>query len=122
MGDVLRYLLASVTASALVLVAGTSMAASSNKVLADRHTDAGAQCTACHESAQPAKDAYVESDRCLSCHGSRAKIAEKQAAMGKRNPHDNHLGDIDCVLCHAGHRKGESYCANCHKDFSLNVP
>lgn len=104
-------------ALALGLVGGVEAAG----FLADRHAAKQVQCQSCHGSSAPVAGAYVESEACLACHGSRAALASKQTALGKRNPHANHLGDIDCTLCHAGHRKSEAYCVNCHKDFTLEM-
>jgi fumarate reductase flavoprotein subunit len=31
------------------------------------------------------------------------------------NPHAGHVGELECTLCHNGHRADELYCSNCHK-------
>lgn len=84
--------------------------------LADRHKANGLECADCHDEATPQKDSWVEWEKCLSCHGQRKDIAEKTKAMGKFNPHDNHLGEADCMICHHGHEKSSLYCVNCHNN------
>ena len=88
--------------------------------LADSHAKRGAACESCHESAKPAAGDFVESDKCLACH-SRDSIKSKYKSLGKKNPHDNHLGEIDCNLCHTGHKPFELYCKKCHVDFKDNL-
>lgn len=31
-----------------------------------------------------------------------------------RNPHDSHLGKVDCYTCHSMHNKSKLYCTQCH--------
>lgn len=31
-----------------------------------------------------------------------------------RNPHDSHLGNVDCYTCHSMHGKSKLYCTQCH--------
>lgn len=84
--------------------------------LADRHAGYGLECAECHEVETPEKDAWVEGDKCLSCHIGRKDLAEKTKNRGKFNPHDNHLGEADCMICHHGHSPSSLYCVNCHND------
>lgn len=115
---VLAATFALVTAFALV----TGFAAqAADPFLADRHIAKGSQCVSCHETATPSAGDYVESDKCLACHGDRKSLAAKFTPMGKRNPHDNHQGDLDCTLCHFGHKPPVAYCSNCHRDFTLEM-
>lgn len=88
-------------------------------VLADRHQAKGLGCVMCHGTDKPEPFAEVPADKCLACHGSRAALAKKTEKWGKRNPHDNHLGEVECSVCHKGHQKSASYCSNCHKDFTM---
>lgn len=87
--------------------------------LADKHVQKGFQCAACHEKEPPQKDCFIENSQCLVCHGPLEKLKEKYSSLGKKNPHDNHLGEIECTLCHRGHAKSESYCLQCHKNFHM---
>ncbi len=80
----------------------------------DRHIKKGLNCDSCHEAAKVAAEAKVGMARCLSCHGPYEKIAKRTETMS-RNPHASHFDDLDCNVCHHGHRADENYCGNCHK-------
>jgi len=81
-------------------------------LLADRHKSAGIDCEACHKENPPAK--LVPMQVCLGCHGGDyAKLAEQTKKVAP-NPHDSHLGEAPCELCHHAHKPSEYYCANCH--------
>lgn len=84
--------------------------------LADRHVAQGAKCESCHAAGQGSP---VAKDQCLACHGSYAKVAEKTDALDI-NPHDSHLGPIDCSKCHMGHKPPVVECNRCH-DFSKDL-
>lgn len=88
-------------------------------VLAERHKAKGVGCIMCHGTEKPEPFAEVSADKCLACHGPRDALAKKTEKWGKRNPHDNHLGEVECSVCHKGHQKSASYCSNCHKDFTM---
>lgn len=98
----------------LALVTLTGLPFAQEPFLADRHTAKNIPCSACHGKDKPTADDEVASEACLKCH-SRDAIVEKYASAGERNPHKNHLGEIDCALCHKGHSKSEAYCMQCHK-------
>ena len=36
-----------------------------------------------------------------------------------RNPHDSHLGAIDCYTCHSMHSKSKLYCTQCHDNIKV---
>lgn len=80
-------------------------------VLADRHTALGLECTDCHAGG---KFGEVPMEKCLECHGPYEKLAELTKDVGDMNPHDSHYIDLDCNLCHHGHKADESFCATCH--------
>lgn len=88
--------------------------------LADAHGKRGAQCISCHSDAAPGPGDFVESEKCLACH-ERESIKAKYKSRGKMNPHANHLGEIDCNLCHTGHKPFELYCQKCHTNFNKNL-
>lgn len=99
----------------------TGIADSAELQLAERHAAKGLECVICHtDGKQPAEGAEVESAACLQCH-PRSAIIEKYQASGKKNPHKNHLGEVDCAVCHHGHFESATYCLNCHKDYPLKL-
>lgn len=88
------------------------------------HAKKGVGCTDCHGPALPVKGDTVENERCSSCHGSYADIAKKTRSekFSKRNPHDSHLGEIDCVVCHKAHSESSAYCNGCHSKYDMKIP
>lgn len=93
-----------------VVAGGNSFCAN----LADLHKEEGENCTICHQST-PSAGAEVERAVCLQCH-PRSLIESKYEVMGNRNPHKNHLGELECTLCHKGHAASQSYCLQCHSN------
>ncbi len=85
------------------------------------HSLRGVTCEQCHGKVK--KPEEVAMDKCVSCHGPTAKLAEKTANVKPHNPHESpHYGtDADCNLCHHQHKKSENLCAQCHK-FDYVVP
>ena len=90
----------------------------SQPYLADRHKIAGVDCSGCHRESPPKQKAG--SEVCVECHGDYAKVAERTARLDI-NPHDSHMGEIDCDQCHRGHQRSVLVCRQCHK-FSMKVP
>jgi cytochrome c3-like protein len=88
-----------------------------------RQKDVG--CAGCHGKGTPVKGDTVENKTCSGCHGDYPALAVKTGLpekLAKRNPHDSHLGDIDCVVCHKAHTVSESYCLGCHAKFDGKIP
>lgn len=114
-------------ALAFGLAAFTAQAAPAAADLASAHGQRQIACAACHSNANPtalpAEQSLAETNQaCISCHGDMKKLAEitrPKLANKHINPHDSHLAQIDCLTCHTGHKKGESYCLQCH---SFNMP
>ena len=81
-------------------------------------------CSGCHGAQLPKDDDTVENARCLMCHGSAEKLAEKTNKPDdpKMNPHKSHLGDINCTVCHKAHAKSVVYCLGCHTQFRMKIP
>jgi len=55
---------------------------------------------------------------CFDCHvpnehTSYEEVIQLTADL-ELNPHDSHLGQMDCEICHKTHRASEDYCAECH--------
>jgi hypothetical protein len=87
------------------------------------HATAGIGCTQCHGKGLPKADDTVENSRCLTCHGPMDKLAKKTEPKDfkDRNPHQSHLGDIACTVCHKGHTESKVYCMECHKNFEMKI-
>ncbi len=84
--------------------------------MSDIHMKTGLSCDSCHGMAKVASGAEVGMAKCLNCHGPYEKVAKRTEKMS-HNPHsDSHCGDLDCNVCHHGHKADENYCSNCHKD------
>ena len=82
----------------------------------DKHIKTGLNCDSCHGAAKVAAGAEVSMAKCMSCHGPYEKLAKRTERMS-HNPHANsHCGDLDCNVCHHGHRADQNYCGSCHKD------
>ncbi|MDR3440613.1 cytochrome c3 family protein [Telmatospirillum sp.] len=96
-------------------------AANGTNFLADRHENLSqpVDCAGCHGEKKPKTKASDAG--CLNCHGPYSKMAAKTAKL-EINPHDSHLGEIDCTFCHAGHKPPKNKCAECHDSFTLKTP
>jgi len=62
----------------------------------------------------PLPEANLTKEYCLKCHGSYDELAQKTSNV-KPNPHQHHLGDIQCQLCHKSHGPFVNHCAQCHE-------
>lgn len=100
-------------------------------LLAAKHAEKGVKCLDCHQQGipekvregvlyvsgnyeTPLKERSFKKDECLKCHQDNwAKVVDS-TEFEMSNPHDNHLGEIDCSLCHKMHRESEVYCLQCH--------
>ena len=87
------------------------------------HNRADVDCAGCHGGASPI-DEEVSNERCLACHGPMdALVAKtKPAIHADRNPHESHLGEIACTVCHKAHEESQVYCLDCHKKFEMTLP
>jgi fumarate reductase flavoprotein subunit len=88
--------------------------------LADRHAQYGA-CTICHEEEKPEQGAYVDWAKCMECHGEYAELGARTKSLGEWNPHNSHLNEADCTLCHMGHLESSLYCATCHNNLDSKM-
>jgi hypothetical protein len=108
------------------LFAGGAYAAAASKAndgeLGKLHAQKGVKCAQCHGKAKT--PGPVSMEKCVSCHGDTAKLAQKTANAKPRNPHENrHYGtEADCNLCHHQHKKSENFCLPCHERFDFVVP
>lgn len=87
-------------------------------------------CAACHGTNQPVE--MADQKACIECHGQyKGKVvpgADYNPDRNPRrpvievNPHDSHLGDVRCTLCHREHSKSpQTTCNQCHQNFRLNT-
>ncbi|EGO64981.1 cytochrome c3 [Acetonema longum] len=101
-------------------------------LLAARHSAENVNCTDCHQATivekmhegfayvtgqyeDPLKERSATREDCLKCHQDDWQQTVTATQYDHRNPHDSHLGEIDCSLCHKMHRTSEVYCAQCHE-------
>ena len=106
----------------IYLVFFTCSVSQADNFLADRHSQKKIKCIACHDTGSPQKGAFAEMPKCLKCHGTYDEVKERTKSFGKQNPHNNHVGELDCTVCHYGHSKSVLYCAKCHTNFDLKAP
>jgi fumarate reductase flavoprotein subunit len=86
-------------------------------LLGDKHKKAD-MCEECHKDGSPKGN--VIADICFKCHIGYSKLAERTNKITP-NPHESHLGYLECVACHHIHKLSEDYCGECHK-FGFKVP
>ena len=86
--------------------------------LADKHKNRGADCSGCHKESPPKQD--VSMAVCLGCHGDYRKVAAQTNRLDP-NPHDSHLGEIECGKCHHAHKASVNACNECHQ-FDMKAP
>lgn len=90
----------------------------------------GMDCVSCHATNKPVEQA--DQSACIKCHGQyKGKVvpgADYNPDRNPRrpvievNPHDSHLGDVRCTLCHREHSKSpQTTCYQCHQNFRLNA-
>jgi hypothetical protein len=113
-------------AAALALgFAGTGFA---NPSLSLKHKNV--TCETCHATKTPTK--MADQKACIQCHGQyKGKVVPNADYNPDRNPrrpvievnpHDSHLGDVRCTLCHKEHGQSlKTTCNQCHENFRLNA-
>jgi hypothetical protein len=89
-----------------------------SEYLGHRHAQQSVTCGLCHGKSFPETRASME--QCLTCHGSYQHLAKLTEDVYP-NPHNSHLGEIRCTLCHKAHEQSVLYCNLCHV-FDLKVP
>jgi cytochrome c nitrite reductase small subunit len=100
------------------------------------HAEQGVTCLNCHEPTTqqqvdelvayvqgdftvPLEERQFSDDFCFDCHEpnehtSREEVVQRTAGL-EINPHDSHLGEMECGTCHKMHGPSEDYCAQCHE-------
>lgn len=85
------------------------------------HEKLSLSCIHCHEGQgdKPENFEFIGDEGCLSCHGSKEKIAKRTAYMDlfHTNPHNSyHDGPtLSCEECHQSHSPSINMCAECHE-------
>jgi hypothetical protein len=76
--------------------------------LSHLHALGGKDCQSCHGEKK-----LPEAENCLFCHGDvLSKKNKLNPSLPK--PHDTHMGDLSCGLCHKAHGKSVNFCSQCH--------
>ncbi len=88
------------------------------------HGKVDIMCSACHGNKLATTGDTVENDRCLTCHGPLEALQKRSEPKDfpDRNPHNSHLGDIACTVCHKAHSPSTVYCLGCHGNFKMKIP
>ncbi len=110
----------------------------SSDYLAHEHAKVAIPCQTCHARSikdemmeivsniaqdfeVPLKEQKFPTEDCFRCHADYAHLAELTRNLKdpdgnplNRNPHDSHLGEMECHICHNMHRLSVDYCAICH--------
>lgn len=85
------------------------------------HQKISLRCTDCHENQgnDPEKFEFIDDEGCLSCHGSKEKIAKRTGYkdLFHTNPHNSyHDGPtLNCDECHHVHEPSVNMCIECHE-------
>lgn len=83
-----------------------------------QHAANNMKCVTCHDEEDPTQGVdAVATEKCLSCHVSYEKVADRTASVGEEtNPHDNFHYDmqLDCTTCHKSHSDSMNLCSGCH--------
>ncbi|QQS90641.1 cytochrome c3 family protein [Sutterella wadsworthensis] len=114
--------------AAVVLVMGVTAPIHAGTPFSLKHK--GVDCAACHKTQSPAQPAAQ--DACIGCHGQyKGKPVPNADYNPDRNPrrpvvevnpHDSHLGNVRCTLCHKEHQASpKTACYECHQNFILNA-
>jgi hypothetical protein len=108
---------------AMDLILQTLYSWSNSSFLDSFHGKENITCGGCHGKRLPSRDDTVDNHRCLSCHGSYDKLAERTASVEfpKRNPHKSHLVALACTKCHKAHSESKVYCLECHQGFQMKI-
>ncbi|MCJ8499881.1 cytochrome c3 family protein [Desulfatitalea alkaliphila] len=88
------------------------------------HARAGIGCADCHGRRLPPAETTLTNEQCLACHGPLEKLVERSTPsdFADRNPHQSHLGEIACTVCHKAHMASSVYCLGCHRNFEMTIP
>lgn len=122
----MKELCAAFTAASIAL--SFTNAVNANVVFTLKHK--GVACNVCHGTSTPQEPA--DQKVCIGCHGQyKGKVVPNADYNPDRNPrrpvvevnpHDSHLGNVRCTLCHREHGASpKTACHQCHKNFVLQA-
>jgi DnaJ-class molecular chaperone len=112
------YFAASVFGLIATILISFSIESASAASLRGKHASEGITCKDCHKTSTPTTAATEQS--CMECHGTYDKIA----ALTKHlhgNPHNSHLGQMECNKCHGIHKPTVIPCLDCHAEFEFKA-
>ncbi len=119
-----QLILGKPTEKNLGLIKDSTVSWADSDMLDAIHSRKDVTCQACHGKNMPSLGDTVESSRCLICHGPMEDLIKKTtpAEFADRNPHNSHLGEIECNVCHYAHSESKAYCLECHPKFEMTMP
>lgn len=111
------------TAEDLALLKEIFMAEMTSTWLGARHAAKGFGCAACHGQDIAGTGGVVDNAACLGCHQPMADLISRTTPpdFPERNPHQSHLGEIGCAICHVAHGESKVYCLECHAKFEMTI-
>ncbi|HUW95406.1 MAG TPA: ammonia-forming cytochrome c nitrite reductase subunit c552 [Anaerolineae bacterium] len=75
--------------------------------------------------AAPLEERDFGNEFCFDCHETTEHTTYEEViqltADLELNPHDSHLGEMECATCHKMHGPSEDYCAQCHEPVARAV-
>lgn len=101
-----------------------------SNLLVNKHAEEGLECHDCHEPSlstqleegikyitgnyqTPLEKREFSQEFCLKCHDDMESVKDA-TDFEESNPHDSHLGEQECNLCHNMHQQSQVMCAECH--------
>jgi hypothetical protein len=117
------FVITAIFAPVCIATSGRAVEAASSNYLDNLHAKANIVCAGCHGKDLPKAGDTVESARCLECHGPMDQLAKKTKPkdLKDHNPHESHLENAACTICHKGHTESKVYCLECHKEFDMKI-
>jgi len=102
-------------------------------LLSHIHAKKKVTCLDCHEknamktqhkaalAGTPVTKLKVKKETCFNCHMGNNKHASYEKVVKltadidpKLNPHDAHVGRLECRACHHMHKESQNKCSECH--------
>jgi len=81
-------------------------------------------CCGCHGSGAKFTARPTNWDRCKGCHPGYDSSADELSSQTppKVDPHQSHVDNLTCGVCHKAHAASSVYCLECHDDLNLSIP
>lgn len=85
-------------------------------VIKPHHVDVKLKCTDCHKQANEKDYKALDSNACLTCHGTKEKLAKRLDFLKGKNPHNSihDNANLNCYTCHNEHKPSFNMCNTCH--------